>query len=1388
MTRESSSAVCAVCAPLRSARSFQSALRFAPMQVHRFLACLLLLSILSSAAVGDDPISAEQVEFFEQRIRPVLVEHCYECHNSAGTAEAGLALDHRAGLEQGGESGKLLASDRASSLLLRVIRHEMDGQEMPEGGPKLASEVIRDFERWVELGMPDPRDAPPTRDELEKVTSWEAIREKRKQWWSFQPIIATSPPEANELEWNSNPIDRFVLASLEEAGLEHADAAEPEVVIRRLYYSLIGLPPPVDRIEEFVADNSEDAYLALVDELLQSKHFGERWARHWMDWIRYAESHGSEGDPAIVGAEHYRDYLIRALNADVAYDQLLREHLAGDLLAEPRRNSELGLNESLIGTAHWRMVFHGFAPTDVLDEKVRFTDDAINVVSKAFMGLTVSCARCHNHKFDAISQADYYALFGILASTRPGRAVIETTERQNAHRRELQSLKDGIRSTIVDEWSVGGKGIVGGDRVEQLVEALLGKGGRGELPDVATFTAQLRERYLSFKDAQHAFDSQEKLFDWNFANSAHAESWFRFGNGLDESPSKAGAFVISTAGETAIASIFPAGIYSNLVSDKHAGRLESEDMELKGDSKVWLQIAGGGNAMSRYVVQDYPRSGTVFPVTELKNPADADWHWRSYDMSYWSGDLAHIELTTAKDAPLLVKGPQRSWFGARRAVVTRSDASAPPTTDASFLRPVVAGMNGSSSGKSPGSWEEFIVHFNECLSDAIQAWASETASDEQALLLDFCLKHDILPNRLESLPNTRKLVEDYRALERAVLAGTRIPTLQESQIVGQPLYERGDHKQPRAAVPRRFLEVFGANEYPSKASGRRELAEDLLQKDNPFTSRVIVNRLWHHLFGQGIVATPDNIGRLGAEPTHPELLDYLATEFQSTDQWSIKSMLRRIVTSRTWRQASVRNEEALVRDPQNRLLSHYSVGRLEAEEIRDAMLAVSGELDATQFGPAVGGDSRRRSVYAKVIRNRLDPFLTAFNAPVPFSAVGKRDITNVPAQSLMLINGARVRELAEAFADRAQQAVTANPVADDPARSSWMWQKAFGRTPAARETDAMLLFLGQTEAAYREVRQQADVLKKEIGEWNLQMDGLLASVETRLQAEQNEGEAREQGNEPAPHPILSWDFETQLDSIADGPLELIGSARTENGELVLDGRGFARSRPLSQPLAAKTLEAVVRLDDLGQQGGGVLSIQNRSGEVFDAIVFGEQAPGQWLAGSNFFKRTQDLRGVRESEATTEPVHLMMVYGANGEIACYRNGEPYGTSYKTELQTFAANDAVVLVGLRHGDALGGNRSLRGRVSEIRVYDRALDDVEVAARAREALGRITRSQVLAAMSDGERGAWAKMQRDVKAAELRRSQLLTGISSSRSAEDLAWIDLAHSLFNMKEFIYVR
>ena len=328
----------------------------------------------------------QQTEFFESKIRPILAQECYECHSSATKKKGGLLLDSRAGWQAGGDTGDAIKpGDPQNSLLLQTLRHEHEDLKMPKNGAKLDDQVIADFERRIREGATDPRDTPPSKEQVEKETAWPAILERRKEWWAFQKLQTENS--------NLKTIDDFIDAELKKQNLPAAPLADASTLARRLSYIVTGLPPH----ESY---RSNTTYTSYLDSLLNSPAFGEKWARHFMDWVRYAESYGSEGDPQIPYAYQYRDYLIRAFNDDVPYPQLVNEAIAGDLLPKPRIKN--GINESAIGIAQLRMVLHGFSPVDSLDEMVTFTDNQIDTVTKAFQALTVSCARCHNHKFDAI--------------------------------------------------------------------------------------------------------------------------------------------------------------------------------------------------------------------------------------------------------------------------------------------------------------------------------------------------------------------------------------------------------------------------------------------------------------------------------------------------------------------------------------------------------------------------------------------------------------------------------------------------------------------------------------------------------------------------------------------------------------------------------------------------------------------------------------------------------------------------------------------------------------------------------------------------------------------------------------------------------------------------
>jgi hypothetical protein len=1208
----------------------------------------------------------------------------------------------------------------------------------------------------------------------------------RKQWWSFQPIRQPTPPEVTDAKWSAHPIDRFIYSRLSDEQLPPADLAEPEILVRRLFFNLIGLPPTPAELRQWSAglsvpagDQRQQAFAALVDELLERPQFGERWARHWMDWIRYAESHGSEGDPEIVNAWVYRDYLIRGLNGDVPLSQLIREHIAGDLLDNPRINEHLGLNESMIGPAHWRMVFHGFAPTDALDEKVRFIDDEINTFTKAFLGMTVSCARCHDHKFDAISQEDYYAIFGVLASCRPGRKVIDTPERVARNFNQLAELKPEIREAIAKDW------LQQLDSFRQRLEQASTQDQDAKTSsDLIQPLREIRQQVRLGKTFADAWNQQQEVYcqqaagrwpaeeqnhAWDFRDSDAYSQWYREGIGLGEQPLSAGEFAIAPEGDQALIGIYPAGVYSHALSTKHAARFSSRDVPLVPDQELWAEVIGDSGATIRYVVQDYPRNGTVYPVVNLDN----QWRWQRFDLSYWSGDDIHVELTTAADAPLLANNQPRSWLGVRRVLVCNKGTFSPPPAQ-EHLWPLF-----DSQSPPPKSMADLVERYVHTLTAAIQAWSNATATDEQSRWLDECLRQGWIANQLNGLPTARPLIEKYRQLEQAIPVSTRVPGLDESTGSDQPLMIRGDHKKPGDPVPRRFLEVIDDEPYQTARSGRLQLSDDLLSDDNPLTRRVLVNRVWHHLFGQGLVSTPDNFGKLGAQPSHPELLDFLAVQMAEND-WSLKKTIRSILTSRTWQLSSNAPPESLQKDPENQWLSRAHVRRLEAEIIRDHLLAVSGELDVEIGGPPVAGNAPRRSVYVQVRRNALDPFLRVFDFPEPFSTVGRRDVTNVPAQSLTMLNDPRMAATAGNWAARLLEQIP--PVegdADDRQRVDRMFLTAFSRSATSSEMERALGFLRATRQQAETRQARAAELVSQIARHQRTVDELLSPVRERLRAESEAQRNRPARKQP---PIAHWDFRKSTeDTIGNADAVLLGGAKLGAGGLVVGQGGYAVSQPLAHDLKAKTVEAWVQLDNLDQRNGGVVSVQTTDGVVFDAIVYAEQQPRQWMAGSNHFQRTESFGGPAEEAADQQPVHLAIVYQADGQIIGYRNGQPYGRAYrKNNPVDYRSGQTVVTFGLRHLPA-NPDRLLSGKIIEARIYDRALTAEEIADQS----GWITEQQVLEQLSPEQR----ELVQDLEQRIAGLQQQLETLQPVVSVNELAvWSELSHAILTFKEFIYVR
>ena len=1341
-----------------------------------FTALALGLATLVPVPQEDE---SRQIEFFENKIRPVLVENCYECHNSQGSQEGGLALDYREALKKGGVSGRVIVPGKPDeSLLIQALRHE-NGYAMPSGRPKLKAEQIADFERWVRLGAVDPRVEKPTAASLTDNTNWERTRSQRLEWWSFQPLVEHSVPDVEETEWQGNPIDAFVFARMQGRGLRPQPIASPETLVRRAHLILTGLPPSMDSVAEFAADPTNDRYERLVDRLLDTPAFGERWARHWMDWYRYAESHGSEGDPRIPYAQEYRNYLIRALNADVPYDRLLREHLAGDLLESPRVNSKLGINESTIGTAHLRMVPHGFGVTDAYGEQIAFTDNQIDVISKAMLGLTVSCARCHNHKFDPISQKDFYRLYGILVSSRPSTVLIDAPDVLALNKDAINSLKEEIRSSFAEFWL---------GETESLPARL---DDHLASPDDETRHNQPLGAWLLLKDAnKNEFQNQidaflsdhqqtkeqiarsirEAEFYLDLRDQKNVDNWHSSGNGTVSAVSPAGSFALQTQGETALRGVYPRGIYTHLISDKHAGVFSSNNLKVVGKG-TWVKSAGSHSQL-RAPVRNYPLIQGLHPADSVNN-RQLQWNATQGKWTYWQGELVHYELSTSRDKLPQAGDQDRSWFGISEIYV----GDHPPPQEGASLFALAADPLRITSRQSLAKAYQNVVR------EAVLAWRDGDMTDVQAEFLDEFVRQGLLSNRIEQLPSQlQQQIARYRALEAEIPVPRRAPGVLEAQPVDQPLLIRGDHQQESAPVERQFLEAFSNRAYDSTCPPRLQLAEDVINSSNQLTSRVLVNRLWAYTFGRGIVSSTDNFGRLGSTPTHPELLDHLAVEFQRNG-WSIKQALRSMVTSRTFKSSSWADPATREADPENKYFSYYTARRLDAEAIHDSIKSLAG--------------TGQRAVYKPVIRNELDSFLRTFNAPVPISTMSSRNHTNVPAQALTMLNGDLVTQAAMAWSSRIKnQAALSTP----QQKVAAMFQQAYGRSATEGEMYAALEYLNAPpvpNTVLDDLNKKRERKEAALQQTHDKLAAVLAPVKDRLQrwVDHNNAERKAASGEELQrlNPIGSWDFEGDaIDSVGNLHGSLIGAAKIEGGALVLAG-GCAITAPLSRPLREKSLEVVVLLENLEQRGGGAMTVQTLDGSVFDSVVFAEQAPGEWLAGSNFFQRTEAFEGTPEREASETAVHLVFVYSADGTIRAYRNGEPYGTPVrKGALHSFESENTQVTFGLRHGTEPTAGRMLAGRIYAARLYDRALSQEEVSAAADGNIAQVvTRKMVRAELSaqdriecDRQEARIAELQASINelqqkiAVELERANRPSG----------GYFGLAHAILNSKEFIYVH
>jgi hypothetical protein len=619
-------------------------------------------------------------------------------------------------------------------------------------------------------------------------------------------------------------------------------------------------------------------------------------------------------------------------------------------------------------------------------------------------------------------------------------------------------------------------------------------------------------------------------------------------------------------------------------------------------------------------------------------------------------------------------------------------------------------------------------------------------------------------------------VLEYRKIESLIKAPRLAPGLLDGEPFEQVLFERGNHKKPAHKVPRRFLEAIDPTPYPNDSIGRLEFAEDLLRKDNPFTSRVMVNRIWHHLFGHGIVRTPDNFGRLGEKPSHPELLDFLATKFRE-DGWSIKSMIKFLVTTKAFRASSKPSAKAQQSDPNNLLLSHANLRRLEAEAIHDSMLSLSGRirLDRVAEGKSEPSSSLRRSVYRQMKRNSLDPFLSVFDAPVPSSTKGRRDVTNVPAQSLTLMNDPFVIRAAREFSNLHRNG-------DLKDRISVMFRNSLGRNPTPNEIKQSMDYLTVSD---QESTKQKNILLG-LQEKKLKLSQEISAIINPVREKLIEDKKSSKGSikKYSLDPILQWNFESGLkDQILGLKANLKNGATVEKGRLIIRKGGYAVTDNLPIEINEKTLSSWVQLDNLNQRAGGVITIQNLNGGIFDSIVFAEKEPRKWMSGSNGFSRTKSFPSAPpENLAHNQLVHIAISYSPDGKITGYRNGKIYGKPYTTNLYKYQKNKSVITFGVRHLPA-SRQRLLRGSISQASVYDRALTQSEIHAIFHPN-SYVSLKEVEKSLSSEEMNLYTKLtaHRDSLEKKLRELEA-TEVADKPDLEDLAL-----ALFNMKEFIYLK
>ena len=1078
---------------------------------------LALLPLFFGGVLAQSPSTdpAAGLEFFEQRIRPLLVEHCHECHSASATkVQGGLRVDSRVALLAGGDSGPALVPGKPdASLLIRAVDHVERDLAMPSKRAQLPEPVRQDLRRWVAAGAVWPGGQPQETKEAPAKDRFNLEERRKAQAWLWEPPRRQAIPTIRRTQWAKDPVDHFILNPLEERWLRPAEPVEDAVWFRRASAAVTGLPPTPEARQRLEAEAGPDAREKAVDRLLASPHFGERWARHWMDLMRYAESRGHESDFAIANAWQYRDYLVRAFNEDVPYDRFLQEHLAGDLLQPPRLRPGTDHNESVLGTGWAFLGEEVHSPVDIRQDECDRIDNKIDVFTKSFLGLTVACARCHDHKFDPIRSQDYYSLSGFILGSSYRQVRFEAMENNRRMAKELQDLRGGHLPTLARR-----AGAVLRPDAQRLASTLnQALEGKPTTHETSAWAAEILRAGTNRQHLLHPLVRPEARTGTPSATDGdplparriiadftrpHAQPWKADGEAFGSGPLPAGTLVAGLTEGLPVLRVVDLGAarrdafwnrLSNTPGNENdsgrigsaarAGRMLRTPTVTLRSGRLHYLIRGRAKvfaSVDSHLMVEGPLHGVLNQTFDTGDSLEPK--WVTHGLEAYSGHRAHLEFGPEGDRELEILQVVESetvptWQPVPLVAGSRRDTPMKDLLDALQQRALEA-----------------------C--DWLEGRGTNTPSTAVLRWTDWWLQHPELSGLAtdtEYRKLARRFLQEQEALTRKVVWQSRTAVAwMDGTGVDEHVLVRGKPFKPGVLAPRSLPVAFsGARPIQSAdSSGRLELARQLADPSNPLVARVWVNRVWHHLFGRGLVPTVDNFGALGERPTHPELLDHLAWQFIHVDRWSTKRLIRRLLLTQTYAMGSRDSDtRAPELDPANQWWHRMPVRRLEAEAIHDALLAVSGRLDPALGGPPVPvhltefviGRGRpdqsgpldgngRRSLYTALRRNFLPTTLQAFDFPTPFSTVGRRNVTNVPAQSLAVMNDPFFHQQAELWARRL---LREHPQADLPSRVRALFLQAYHRSPTPAELEACRATLAELKAFH--ASEPSD--PSEVGPW-----------------------------------------------------------------------------------------------------------------------------------------------------------------------------------------------------------------------------------------------------------------------------------------------------------------